>query len=792
VGYGGAQTPPSRAQGTHCWADAGVELKTLKSNGKATSPPANVKTQRIRNEKPMRKPAMDLHSFRFELDPDGIALLTWDMPDRSMNVITPEVMAELDRVIDHVATTADIKGCVITSGKDSFSGGADLTMLQGLGAEYRKLVKTQGEEPAMQYFFTESARLSNLYRKLETCGKPFAAAVHGVCLGGAFELALACHFRVVSDSEKTRVGLPEVKVGLFPGAGGTQRVARLMPTGDALQMLFRGDQIRGQMAKGMNLVHAVAPREALVQAAKDWIKGGGKAIAPWDAEGFKLPSNKVHSAVGMNIWPPANAIYRRETSNNYPAAKAILQSVYEGLQLPMNLALRVESRYFAQILRSKEAAMMIRSLFISKGELDKGARRPAAVPATNLKKVGVIGAGFMGAGIAYVTALAGLEVVLIDRDQEAADKGKSYSHKLMSDQVMKGRAKSADRDALLARITPTADYAALTDCDLIVEAVFEDRQVKKDVTEKVEAAIRDTCIFASNTSTIPISLLAGASKRPEQFIGIHFFSPVEKMLLVEIILGKDTGDAALATALDYVRAIKKTPIVVNDARGFYANRCVLNYVREGHLMLDEGIKPAMIENVARMAGMPVGPLSLNDEVGVDLAWKILQATKKDLGAGAINPKSEAILSFMVEKAGRLGRKNGKGFYDYDGKSKQLWTGLADLQPVTIEPETLDVPEMKDRFLAIQALEAARTVEEGVVTDPREADVGSILGFGFAPFTGGTLSYIDGMGVARFVALCDRLAARHGPRFEPNALLRQMAERGETFYGKFGAMAAKAA
>ncbi|MDJ1157977.1 3-hydroxyacyl-CoA dehydrogenase NAD-binding domain-containing protein [Chelatococcus sp. SYSU_G07232] len=733
---------------------------------------------------------MNLKNFRFETDADGIALATWDSPGRSMNVITPEVMDELGRIIDKVAGDETIKGCVITSGKEAFSGGADLTMLQGLGAEYKRLVKAKGEEEAMRFFFEESRKLSLLYRRLETCGKPFAAAIHGVCLGGAFELALACHFRVLSDVDATRVGLPEIKVGLFPGAGGTQRVARLMQTGDALQMLFKGEQIRPLMAKNMGLVHAVASRDRIVETAKEWIRGGGKGIAPWDVQGFKLPSNKVYSPAGMQIWPPANAIYRRETHDNYPAAKAILQAVYEGLQLPMDRALTVESRYFAKILRSKEAAAMIRTLFVSMQELNKGARRPADVPPSKLRKVGVVGAGFMGAGIAYVTALAGMDVVLVDQTLEAAEKGKAYSHKLVSDQIMKGRAKTADRDALLARIRATADYADLKDCDLVIEAVFEDPKVKAEVIAKVEAVIRPRAIFASNTSTLPISGLAQSSARPKQFVGIHFFSPVEKMMLVEVIEGKKTGDRALAVALDYVRAIKKTPIVVNDARGFYANRCVMAYVREGHLMLMEGVPPAMVENVARQAGMPVGPLSLNDEVALDLALKILKATKAQVGPEAIDPAQEKLLVAMVEKEGRLGRKNRKGFYDYpENGPKRLWPGLAALQERKLDPDAIDVEELKQRFLVAQALEAARTVEEKVITDPREADVGSILGFGFAPFTGGTLSYIDGMGAAAFVELAKKLAKKHGDRFKPNRLLNRMARDGSTFYDAVARVAA---
>ncbi len=726
---------------------------------------------------------MDLKNFRFETDADGVALATWDMPDRSMNVITEAVMDELAHIIETVAGDAAVKGCVITSGKDNFSGGADLTMLQGLGRAYERLKAEAGEEAAMTRFFEESRRLSLLFRRLETCGKPFAAAISGICLGGAFELALACHHRVVSDDPKTRVGLPEIKVGLFPGGGGTQRVARLMQTGDALQMLFKGEQIRPLMARNMGLVHAVAGKDEIVAQAKAWILGGGSAVAPWDVPKFKAPSGKVYSPAGMMIWPPANAIYRRETHDNYPAAKAILASVYEGLQLPMDLALKVESRYFAMILRTTEAQAMIRTLFISMGELNKGARRPKDVPPTELRKVGVVGAGFMGAGVAYVSANAGLEVVLIDQTAEAAEKGKAYAHSLITGQINKGRAKTADRDALLARIHTATDYAALAACDLVIEAVFEDPKVKAEVIQKVEAAIRPDAVFASNTSTLPITGLAKASSRPDQFVGIHFFSPVEKMMLVEIIKGEATGDRAIATALDYVRLIKKTPIVVNDARGFFANRCVTAYILEGHKMLLEGVPPAMIENAGKMAGMPVGPLSLNDEVALDLGLKIAKATEAQLGPDAIDHDQKTLLVELVENQGRLGRKNRKGFYDYpEGAPKRLWPGLKDLQPARLDPDSLDIAELKHRLLVVQALEAARTVGEGVVTDPREADVGSILGFGFAPFTGGALSYIDFMGAAAFVELAQGLEAKHGPRFAVPENLLAMAREGGTFYG----------
>jgi len=505
-------------------------------------------------------------------------------------------------------------------------------------------------------------------------------------------------------------------------------------------------------------------------------------------QGFRLPGGPVYSKAGMMTFPAANAIYRRETYDNYPAARAILQVVYEGLLVPFDTALRIESRYFAKILHSPEAAAMIRSLFVSIQELNKGARRPANVPASSLKKIGVVGAGFMGAGIAQVSAAAGLQVVLIDRDQETADKGKAGLLKALSDRVTRGRMKGAERDELLVRIMPTADYAALGDCDLVIEAVFEDRKVKSDVIAKIQAVIGDSAIFASNTSTLPITSLAAEFKDSARFIGIHFFSPVDRMMLTEIILGQKTGDRALAVALDYVRAIRKTPIVVNDSRGFYANRCVLNYIQEGYWMLLEGVPPAMVENTARMAGMPVGPLSLNDETALDLGLKILRATEADLGPGTVNEAQKKLMEDMVERNGRLGRKNGRGFYDYPvGQPKRLWPGLADLLPTKLtrtEVEALDVEELKQRFLVTQAVEAARTFEEKVVTDVREADVGSILGWGFAPFTGGTLSYIDMMGTKKFVALCRKFEKKYGPRFAPPKLLVDLADHGESFYSRF--------
>jgi 3-hydroxyacyl-CoA dehydrogenase/enoyl-CoA hydratase/3-hydroxybutyryl-CoA epimerase len=728
---------------------------------------------------------MSFTKFELDVDGDGVALITWDAPGTTMNLIDMTMIAELSAIIEQIAADAEVKGAVITSGKDTFCAGADLTMLEGLSRAFKDLAASKGEEAANTRLFEDSRKLSQLYRRIETCSKPWVAAINGTALGGGFELALACHRRIAADNARTRVGQPEIKIGLFPGAGGTQRIARILAPADALQLLLKGDQLRLDRAKALKLIDVVVPPGDLIKAAKEWIKSGGSATAPWDTDGFKLPGGAVYSKAGMNSFPPANAIYRRETFDNYPAARAIMQVVYEGLQLPMDAALRVESRWFAKILRSPEAAAMIRSLFVSMQDLNRGVRRPAGVPASPLKKIGVLGAGFMGAGIAYVSALAGLDVVLVDKDPETAEKGKAHSEKLITDQVNRGAATSADRDLVLARIRPTADYVELKDCELVVEAVFEHRKIKEEVISRTQNVIGDKAIFGSNTSTLPITSLAAAFKDNSRFIGIHFFSPVERMMLVEIIMGKETGNEALAVALDYVRMIRKTPIVVNDSRGFYTSRVVGTYLREGHLMLMEGLPAALIENVGRIAGMPVGPLALNDEVAVDLAWKILKATESDLGPKMVDARQKALLQDMVEKRGRLGRKNGKGFYDYPQNGpKRLWPGLADLQPKKVDPDTVDIAGVKRRLLAIQALESARCIEEKVVTDVREADVGSILGFGFAPFTGGTVSYIDGMGTKAFVDLCTDLSKTCGERFKPGELLLDMAKKDDTFYRRF--------
>ena len=726
---------------------------------------------------------MSHKNFKIEKDADGIQLVTWDSPGKSMNVIDQSVLEEWEKIIDDVAGDASVKGVVLASGKKAFGAGADLSMLQMMMGQYEAQKATHPQKAAEE-LDAHAYRLNKLLRKQETCGKPFVAAINGQALGGVFEIALACHARVMSEDAK--VGLPEVKVGLFPGGGGTQRLPRLIHTQEALQYLLQGKNMDANKARKFGVAADVVPADQLVATAKKLILDGLSAVQPWDNKGFKLPGGLVYSAAGAQLFPAANAIYRRETFDNYPGARAIMKCVYEGLLLPMDTALRVESRYFANVLASTEAKHMVRSLFISMQALNKGARRPADAKPSTINKVGILGGGgFMGAGIGYVTAKAGIKVVLLDRDLESAGKGVAHSAGIIDKAIQRGYSSQADKEQLLSLIQPTADYADLADCDLVIEAVFEDSNVKKGVTEEAAKHMKRGAIFASNTSTIPITGLAKNFPRQNDFIGIHFFSPVDKMMLTEIIMGKKTGDKALAMAVDYVLAIKKTPIVVNDTRGFFVNRCVLRYMSEAYNMLIEGVPPAMIENVAKMAGMPVGPLALNDETAIDLSHKILHQTIRDMGEKAVDPRHVELVNTMVEKHGRFGRKNGKGFYDYPAKpaKKHLWPDLKTLYPQQ-DPDTISVQELKNRFHATIALEAARCVEEGVVTDVREADVGSILGFGFAPFTGGALSYIDGMGAAAFVDMVKKLQKKYGAQFKPNKLLIDMAAKGDTFYGRF--------
>ena len=724
-----------------------------------------------------------MENFKIDVDADGIALITFDVPGRSMNTLTSGVMKEIPEWVERIKTDDAIKGAVLTSGKASgFCAGADLgDMAGGMLAG-----------GSLQDAYDAGWKLNGALRALETCGKPVAAAINGLALGGGLELTLACHYRVVGDDNRIQLGLPEIKVGLFPGGGGTQRLTRLIGVQAAMTAMSAGSSWRPNDAKGAGVVHEVVAKGSEVDAAKAWIKGGGKAFQPWDDKSFKLPGGGPYHPAGIQNFLVGNAMLRKQSYGNYPAVLNLMKAVYEGAQVPMDAALRIETRYFIKTLMTPQAQAMIRSLFLCKQELDKGAVRPAGVPKSDPKKVTVIGAGMMGAGIAYVQALAGIETILIDRDQEAADKGKAHVADLLKKRLSRGQITQDKYDALLGSVTATTDYDLIKGSDLVIEAVFENREIKADVTKRAEAQLAPGAVFGSNTSTLPITGLAEASVRPEDFIGIHFFSPVDKMMLVEIILGEKTGEAAIAKSLDYVMKIKKTPIVVNDGRGFYTSRCFGTYVAEGLAMLEEGYAPALIDNIGRMTGMPRGPLEMHDDVALDLSVKIAKQTKEDLGDAYQPLPGWKIVQTMVEDLGRYGRKNGKGFYDYETKPKKLWSGLSELAPVKIDDSTPElVEDQKRRLLYRQAVEVARCWEEGVIDDPREADVGAILAWGFAPWTGGPITMIDQTGLKEFVAQADDYAARYGDRFKVPQLLRDMAAKGETFYGKFAGQKAAA-
>ncbi|MEX0311735.1 MAG: 3-hydroxyacyl-CoA dehydrogenase NAD-binding domain-containing protein, partial [Tateyamaria sp.] len=589
--------------------------------------------------------------FTLTKDADGIATITWDVPGKTMNVMSFEGLELLNDMIDDVLADDEVKGVVITSGKDTFAGGMDLNLLA-------KMKEEAGDNPA-KGLFEGTMKMHGLLRKIERAGmdpktnkggKPIAAALPGTAAGIGLELPLATHRTFIADNPKAKVGLPEILVGIFPGAGGTTRLARKLGAMDASPFLLEGKMVPPAKAKGKLVDEVVADP---VAAAREWVLNATDAdlVKPWDQKGYKMPGGAPYHPAGFMTFVGAAAMVNGKTQGVYPAAKALLSAVYEGALVPFDTALKIEARWFTNVLMNPSSGAMIRSLFLNKEALEKGAVRPQGIEDQRVKKLGVLGAGLMGAGIALVSAQAGIEVVLIDRDQESADRGKNYSDKYVEGGIKRGKTTQEKGDALLSRITATPDLEQLKGCDLIIEAVFEDPKVKAEITQKVEAIIPDDCIFASNTSTLPISDLAKASKNQEQFIGIHFFSPVEKMLLVEIIKGANTGDRAVAKALDYVRQIRKTPIVVNDARFFYANRCIIPYINEGTRMVTEGVEPALIENAAKMVGMPLGPLQLTDETAIDLGAKIARATKAAMGDDYPDSPSDDLI-FWMEEEGR--------------------------------------------------------------------------------------------------------------------------------------------
>ena len=714
-------------------------------------------------------------------DGDGIATLTWNCVDRPMNIMSEQGFIDLNSLIDDCISDDTTLGVIITSAKKDFAAGMDLGVIA-------KTKEKNPDNPA-QGCFDMVMQIHQILRKIELAGmdfkskkggKPFVAVLPGTALGIGLEIPLACHYIIAADNAKAKIGLPEIKVGIFPGAGGTTRLVRKMGAMAASPFLLEGKLSNPLAAKAAGLIDAVSDQP--LADAKSWILAATDAdlVKVWDAKGYKMPGGTPYHPTGFMTFVGASAMVNGNTFGVYPAAKALLSAVYEGALVPFDTALKIEARHFTSVLVNPSSSNMIRSLFLNKGALEKGAVRPDGVPDQSVKKVGIMGAGMMGAGIALVTAQAGIDVVMIDQAQDSADKGKAYVASYCDKGIKRKKTTLEQKAALLDRINATTDYADLADCDLIIEAVFEDLGVKAEVTKNVEAVINSDCIFATNTSTLPIADLAKASTRPDQFIGIHFFSPVEKMLLVEIIKGHSTGDRAVAKALDYVRQIRKTPIVVNDARFFYANRCIIPYINEGIRMVKEGIEPALIENAAKLMGMPLGPLQLNDEISIDLGVKIAKATKAAMGDAYDNEDADEVM-FWLFNQGRLGRKSAAGFYEYDDRGKRfgIWQGLRD--QYKNEETDLDLLEVQHRLMFAQALEAVRALEEGVLMDVREGDVGAILGWGFAPWSGGPLSWFDMLGSEYAAARCGELEAAYGARFAVPNILQKMAKDGKAFY-----------
>ena len=704
-------------------------------------------------------------------DSSGILTATIDLPDRPMNVFTPALITDLDAIVHRLRDDAALRGLIITSGKTGFVAGADI----------KDLVTAYDRGLTPRRAFEWSQTLSQLLRRIETAGKPVAAAINGLALGGGLELTLACHYRVLADDPKAVLGLPEVKIGLLPGAGGTQRVPRLIGIAAAARLLTDGSPLAPAEALKLGLVHELAPPAEVVSRARAWLATSPEPVAPWDRKGFRIPGGAglMNPAIAQTF-SVGTALVTKLTQRNYPAPGEILSALYEGTTVPFDTALRVESKHFARLLTGPVARNLMRTMFVNKGELDKLSRRPAGVPRSPAPRLGVLGAGMMGAGIAHVAARAGLEVVLLDATPEQAARGRAHAEKELAREVERGRRSAESAAAALGRIEATADYERLARCDLLIEAVFEDRAVKAEVTRRAAAVLPKSAVIASNTSTLPITGLSAAAPSAARFIGLHFFSPVEKMPLVEVIVTKKTSAETLARALDLVALLKKTPIVVNDSRGFYTSRVFGAYCQEGQAMLAEGVDPALIENAARIAGMPVGPLAVTDEVSLELQFRVALQTRSDLGEKYVAPVSLPVLRHFVEDLKRLGRKSGGGFYEYPaGAPKRLWPGLATEFPRASAQPTLAA--VRERLLHIQALEAARCFEVGVVTTPGEVDVGLILAIGFPAWTGGTLSYIDTIGVARFAADCARLAREHGERFRPPPALRARARAGTPYH-----------
>ena len=697
--------------------------------------------------------------INYSKDSDNIVTLTLDNPNRSANLINIAFGEKFREVLAQLQVDTDIRGIIITSAKDTFMAGADIDELFA--------------ESDAQSFFDRGQELKAGFRYLETQGKPVVAAMNGTALGGGFELCLAAHRRIAIDNPKTQIGLPEVTLGLLPGGGGVVRMVRLIGLQPSLPFLTEGKKVSPKEALSNGLIHELATdKEDLMAKARAFILENKTAKQPWDQDGYKMPGGTPLSPKVAQMLPIAPAMLAKKTYNNYPAPLAIMAVAIEGAVVDFETATRIESRYFAKLATGNVAKNMINVFWKQLNGLNAGGSRPKIEQKFSFKKVGVLGAGMMGSGIAYACAMSGLEVVLKDVSQEGADKGKAYSENLLKKRVSKGKSTKEKADEILNRIKASADANDLAGCDLIIEAVFENRELKAKVTAEAEAVMDATGVFASNTSTLPITGLAEKSSRPKQFVGLHFFSPADKMPLVEIIIGKETSDETLARAFDFVKQIKKTPIVVNDSRGFYTSRVFATYVLEGIALLEEGNHPRAIEAAGLKAGMPVGPLALTDEVSLSLFAHIRTQTNLDLAAeGKAIPQHSAYR--VVDKMlaiGREGKAKGAGFYEYpkeSGAKKFLWPGLAEQFPNTVDSTE---QEMIERMLFIQCIETVRCFDENVLMSVPDANIGSIFGWGFAPFKGGTLQYINDYGVAKFVARAKELEAKYGERFAvPNSL-----------------------
>ncbi len=705
---------------------------------------------------------------------DKVAILTIDMPGRTMNVLGPDFVDHFQPAFEAAVADPNIGGIVITSGKASFIAGADLAQM----ADFVAPGVTSSDAVAMIGIF------GDLFRRIETCGKPVVAVATGTALGGGFELMLACHYRIAADSAGARFGLPEVKLGLLPAAGGTQRLPRLIGLAASIPLLTQGTELSAGAAQKAGLLHEVVASEQILEAALSALaEGRVKALAAWDEKGFRLPGGDAYTAANQNLLMAANADLHAATRGNYPAPLAIMRCLYEGSKLPMDKALKLEQKHFAMLVQGSVAQNMIRTLFFARQAADKLVRRPAGIAPSKVKKLGILGSGFMGAGIAQVSALVGVDVVLLDRELAIAEKSRDGIATAMDADVQKGRLAADKRDAALVRIVAAGSYEAFADCDLVIEAVVEDFGIKEVVTKAAEAAMRADAIFASNTSALPINDLARVSRRPQNFIGLHFFSPVPKMALVEVIVGRDTTPETLARSLDYIRQIKKTPIVVNDGYGFYTTRCVDAYVREGMRLLIDGVDPVLIENAGTALGMPVGPLSLGDEVGLDVMHHIAHFFRsKESGAWADDRHAQVdeLLDRLIADR-RFGRKTAAGFYVYpEGAAKRL--DLADLAGRAPRAQVQPTQEqIRERLLYAQLVEAARCWADGVATDAGEIDLGAILAWSFPSWLGGPAAAIDDIGAAAFVARCDALCTELGPRFTVPNSLREAAASGFRFH-----------